>query len=537
MEKHRFTRCYRCDRTSKLFRCKYCGNYYCNQCSNPKIPLTPSIVFNEKDRVLKQLYEEEWRKDGHACPSYGEWKLNEEKKQKEIDNETFKKALDSIGKIPIKRPPIFTPIKPPKTPKPPKSPIKQKMPVKTIVAIAVLIIIGYFIYQNLETFSGTIFKLSPSSKPVCNFTFVKAYESSASFGRDPLAYCKDTCSEKYNSTDYKVIEPNQTYKMTACYCYVKNCGNQESIRILNKPPTCGDGTLYNQCSKNKPLYCLNGALTKNVSGCGCPTDEIPQGDSCISRFEIGPKNQTLNYLLRGSASAINFTVYAGLSNYLASLPRAYYCNPACPSNNELELRFLNQSKQKEYLVALVDQIKSKVNVKDDQLRIAVSLVQKIPYDYAGARSNNLYNKYPYEVVYEKTGVCGEKARLLAFILRELGYGVVLFDYEAQRHMAVGVKCPSKYAYSNTGYCFIETASPTIITDYESDYVGVGKLSTPEVLNVSDGLSFDSVSEEYNDAIQLRGLYILSESSGGFLDPGNYYTWQSLVNKYGIITLP
>ena len=81
MRKKRYTRCYRCGKTARLFRCKNCGKYFCSEHSNPKMPLTAEIVFNEKDPVLSQLYEKEWRKGGHACVPYGEWKLNEIKNQ------------------------------------------------------------------------------------------------------------------------------------------------------------------------------------------------------------------------------------------------------------------------------------------------------------------------------------------------------------------------------------------------------------------------------------------------------------------------
>lgn len=101
-------------------------------------------------------------------------------------------------------------------------------------------------------------------------------------------------------------------------------------------------------------------------------------------------------------------------------------------------------------------------------------------------------------------------------------------------MAVGIKCPSQYSYRNSGYCFIEATVPSIITYAEGDYVGVGKLSsTPDIISISDGKSFDSASEEYNDAQEWNRIDKLSESSGRYLDSHNYQEWQKLVNKYRI----
>ena len=108
-------------------------------------------------------------------------------------------------------------------------------------------------------------------------------------------------------------------------------------------------------------------------------------------------------------------------------------------------------------------------MNDDQARIAISLVQQIPYDW---QTFGLENRYPYEVIYDNTGVCEEKSRLLAFLLRDLGFDVVLFSFESENHMAVGIMCPVQYSYKNTGYCFVETTEPTMITYSQGEYVGV-----------------------------------------------------------------
>lgn len=90
--------------------------------------------------------------------------------------------------------------------------------------------------------------------------------------------------------------------------------------------------------------------------------------------------------------------------------------------------------------------------------------------------------------------------MLAYLLRELGYGVVLFEFNSENHMAVGVKSPIQYSYLNSGYAFIESTSPTIITDSQGNYVEAGKLtSTPQIIQISDGSSMTTISEEFDDA--------------------------------------
>lgn len=271
--------------------------------------------------------------------------------------------------------------------------------------------------------------------------------------------------------------------------------------------------------------------------------EEKKTEQVMPKYKKGPKERTFKYTIRGDSANISYTVYAGLNNYLAGISRYYYCDPECPSDREIALRYLNQEEQRKNLEILVKKIRSKTGEPDEQARIAVSLVQKIPYDWNAYYDMDTYKtgdrvaRYPYEVLYDKKGVCEEKSKLLAYILRELGFGVVLFGYEAENHMAVGIKCPAQYSYRNTGYCFVETTSPSIITDAQGNYVGVGKLSSkPEVIRISDGRSLDSVSEEYNDAREWDRLREkISESPGGLLSRYDYHRWKRLVNKYGIET--
>ena len=119
------------------------------------------------------------------------------------------------------------------------------------------------------------------------------------------------------------------------------------------------------------------------------------------------------------------------------------------------------------------------------------------------------------------------------LLKELGFGVASFEFEHENHRAVGLKCPLEYSYNGTGYCFVESTTPTIITDDKGNYTGVGKLTSCSVIDISTGLSFGSASEEYNDAIELNRLNKLSENSGGKLSEADYNMWCKIVTKYGI----
>lgn len=43
---------------------------------------------------------------------------------------------------------------------------------------------------------------------------------------------------------------------------------------------CSDGTLYGQCSKDKPMYCSHGRIIHNSAECGCFFGTLPYGKTC-----------------------------------------------------------------------------------------------------------------------------------------------------------------------------------------------------------------------------------------------------------------
>jgi hypothetical protein len=264
----------------------------------------------------------------------------------------------------------------------------------------------------------------------------------------------------------------------------------------------------------------------------------------VSSFKTIPKTVDYTYILRGSRGHITYTVYGGLSDYLKGLPKGitYEAGGTPPTDTDFLMRDLNDENQKQFLDPLVDQIKSITSNQDDQARIAISLVQNIPYDMTAFRSGNIEGKYPYEVLYTGCGVCAEKSELLAYLLKGLGYGVVIFRYDSSGnfagHDAVGLKCPQQYSYKGTGYCFVESTTPTIITDSNEDYFASGNSKsttklpdTFKTLNVCDGNSFESVTAEYYDAID----YDRISHEGSEISSIDYDKWKSLVDRYGIKT--
>lgn len=217
---------------------------------------------------------------------------------------------------------------------------------------------------------------------------------------------------------------------------------------------------------------------KNIS-LGSRVDNLFKTDPL--KYQTNPKTINLGNF--------NFIVYGGVKDYLAGLPRSisYYTTP--PSDREFIMRDLNDDVQRYYLLPLVQKIQEQSTDKKQQANIAINLVQGIPYDWNAFTTNSVTGRYPYEVLYDMKGVCMEKSDLLAFILRDLGFGVVIFEFTLENHRAVGIKCSN--GNYNTNYCFIEATDYYPVGQIPVEYVGGVDIrnAMPEVIQISDGESF------------------------------------------------
>ncbi|MCX6749975.1 MAG: hypothetical protein NTZ83_00795 [Candidatus Pacearchaeota archaeon] len=302
---------------------------------------------------------------------------------------------------------------------------------------------------------------------------------------------------------------------------------------------CGDGTLYNNCSSTKPYFCLEGKLIDLASACGCPPSFAKKNNICFSSYQKDSKRIHLKYTLCGESYSLDFVVYEDFEDYISKVPRSiHYSAGSNFSRADFKLKAINEEEQRKFLMPLVIKIQNITNNKEDQARIAISIVQNIPF---GASNKTLtfggnivnYSRYPYEVLYDMKGICGEKTDLLTFLLKEIGYGVSFFYYPEENHEAVGIKCPVKESLMESGYCFVETTGPAIITDNEISYIGIGKLSSiPEVYLIKEGKAIGENLEEYGDA---RKLIKIRDSVGksGLLGPIQRKILEKIKAKYGL----
>lgn len=314
----------------------------------------------------------------------------------------------------------------------------------------------------------------------------------------------------------------------------------QKVSALQK---CGDGTFEGYCSLNKPYFCSNEILVSNSSQCGCFDSFKFSKEKCLSSYSDG--NLSLfDYVLDGNKSEIPFLIYPGLVDYLSNLSRAkIYYGGEIPRRDDFKLSKIEEPTQRDYLMPLVAEIENLApNSKDLQAKIAISLVQNIPYkesDFGtvpGFSVKVRLARYPYQVLEEDQGSCEGKSELLAFLLKEMDFGVTLFYFPNEDHEAVGIKCPLEESYLGTGYCFVETTMPSPISFSEGKYLGangINKLtSKPQLVLISEGISLSKNLEDYNDAKTLTTLVDKIDSSGS-LNPLDNLKMNSLREKYNL----
>jgi hypothetical protein len=389
---------------------------------------------------------------------------------------------------------------------------------------------GYYTFGNLTTGSYRVYITMPnryfnSTSTSANVNITSTSAEGINFG---IYTTYSITGRIFNDVNENRIFDGTDTISSGATVYLKN--DSGSLIASSTSNANGyysfDNLSYGSYQVNIPLpngYLSSALTTSVVKISGADVTGIDFG---TINLMANPQAMQYKYVLRGTTGTITFTVYGGLYNHLR-----YNENPY-GSLQEVTLRYVNNNDEKSEITRLAGVIRNITPDKDDQARIAISLVQNIPYDYGSYYGANITWRYPYEILYIDKGVCSEKSRLMVCLLRELGYGCVLFDFNVPYHEAVGIKSPTQYAYSD-GYAFVEAASPTIITYWYSDYPGGHLPSQPDSTTaICDGLSLNSVNVEYQDAQTFLSLNN-KIANNIQLNEYEYNLWWAIVNNYGI----
>lgn len=183
-----------------------------------------------------------------------------------------------------------------------------------------------------------------------------------------------------------------------------------------------------------------------------------------------PKDLDFKWTYQHRPYELKLTLYKSVYDFYRSSPKDYTYYETLPPNWEEDYygMFIKQNpldKTVPDLAAKIKALAASNRLSEDQTaEFTASFVQTIQYDDERAKKieQNLPSEkpnYPYELLYLQKGVCSDKSFLLDALLKEMGYGTALFEYKAEKHIAVGIKCPVDTSTYGSGYCYTETTQP------------------------------------------------------------------------------
>ncbi|MDD5464285.1 MAG: hypothetical protein PHP62_03990 [Candidatus Moranbacteria bacterium] len=182
-----------------------------------------------------------------------------------------------------------------------------------------------------------------------------------------------------------------------------------------------------------------------------------------------PVSREFNWEYKGVKYKLTETLYQSVYEYYKTAPKMFSYTGELKQNWQEEYygMFLTRDENDKSIASLATKLQDlglKHKLSDDQIvDLTLAFVQAIVYDDAKAKNilaqtNSETILYPYETLFQQSGVCSDKSLLAVALLREMGYGVAIFAYEQDNHMAIGIACPKNLSTYDSGYCYAETTS-------------------------------------------------------------------------------
>ncbi len=249
-----------------------------------------------------------------------------------------------------------------------------------------------------------------------------------------------------------------------------------------------------------------------------PTKEQVKTKSFLE--PTNPKQATFQWEHDNKRYELTMTLYKSIDDYYGEQPKKYSYTGTQPQDWEQQYyeMFINVPKEDNTFSKLASELEAmgeRNNLSDDEIvDLTVAFIQSIPYDEAKSVNDSFLARYPYEVLYDKKGVCSEKSFLGALLIKEMDYGVSLFSFEEAKHMVMGVKCPEQYDSYDSGYCFTELTTPGWKVGVE-DFQDIEAITStsktpslrevPQIYEVADGKTYHGVIETMEEKERIKTL--------------------------------
>jgi hypothetical protein len=130
------------------------------------------------------------------------------------------------------------------------------------------------------------------------------------------------------------------------------------------------------------------------------------------------------------------------------------------------------------------QVRTERGLDDSRyVELVTTMVQGMEYRID---PTDLAPKYPIETFGDGYGDCDDKALLAAALLSRDGYDVAILMFEAEKHVALGVRAPG-LDYRGTGYAYVEVTAPSLVGVVPEELSGGVRLtSKPDVIRIGEG---------------------------------------------------
>ncbi len=405
----------------RLYKCRYCGRYFCKRHLPPRLAVLRSAIESIKDPILREKAYREWRKpNGHPDWIWTKKFFEELKTKEEERREKFFETLDRWKEKERIYEPIIAPVR------------EKSDKISMISDISKSPSAPHkWLKKVREKFRHSLYDLSyASSHFIDGFVeFFKIFSLlllvfGISAGINNLFSILGFTLEPIGIISFIIFYAILfLFPFIGLYFFVRAMPRRLLNRVLF---SFGGGVgllLISFIISFLTPYLPSGHVTKVIS--------IPSLNLTI---EV-PMNFYQYLFYKSLAKGENYFLLEDLSQL----------------DIFDDLLFRNDIYEE-----IIYELKAKVpNAQDDEIVVyLVELVQNLDYDYNKAENINFQVRFPYEVLYDGKGVCIEKSLLLIKLLSKLGYGVALI--KTQNHALVGIKCNRP----NLGeYCFIETTTP------------------------------------------------------------------------------
>ncbi|MEM7035691.1 MAG: transglutaminase-like domain-containing protein [Bacteroidota bacterium] len=224
-----------------------------------------------------------------------------------------------------------------------------------------------------------------------------------------------------------------------------------------------------------------------------------------------PQRRDFQFEVDGKATNLALSLDPNVNRKFEMSPHSYAYTGRLPRDwrTDYYKMFLQHRDDEATLRQILDQLRQLGGGEDEMVERVVAFVQgAISYDYATAHNIDQGQiRYPYETLWDGTGVCSDKSMLLAKLLLMLGYGVSIMSFERANHMAVGLKVPREHGQYRTEYAFVESTNYTRIGTVPERYAGGIRLDgRPQMVVVGGHKVYQQIAAQKQEEARLTSEF-------------------------------